>query len=166
MKPRTITVLALGWIPTLALLCVPLLAQRHAPVTVTRLYTGADGKTHVEEYEVPLKAQGRGTELSDAVGVKDLQFRRTNQDYNLDWHPAPRRQFVVTLAARARSNSTADARSASARATSCLPKTPPARATSLAPSGVRSGFHCSSRSRIMLSRHGDRAGQRQLRIGN
>ena len=97
MKPRTITVLALGWIPTLALLCVPLLAQRHAPVTVTRLYTGADGKTHVEEYQVPLKAQGRGTELSDAVGVKDLQFRRTNQDYNLDWHPAPRRQFVVTL---------------------------------------------------------------------
>jgi hypothetical protein len=97
MKPRTITVLALGWIPTLALLCVPLLAQRHAPVTVTRLYTGADGKTHVEEYEVPLKAQGRGTELSDAVGVKDLQFRRTNHDYNLDWHPAPRRQFVVTL---------------------------------------------------------------------
>ena len=26
-----------------------------------------------------------------------LQFRRTNQDYNLDWHPAPTRQFVVTL---------------------------------------------------------------------
>ena len=89
-------VLALGWIPTVAM-GIPLVAQRHAPVTVTRLYTGADGKTHVEEYEVPLKAQGRGTELSDAVGVKDLQFRRTNQDYNLDWHPAPRRQFVVTL---------------------------------------------------------------------
>ena len=98
MTPRTVTVLALGWIPTLALVCVPLLAQRHAaPVQVTRLYTGADGKTHVEEYEVPLKAQGRGSELSEAVGVKDLQFRRTNQDYNLDWHPAPRRQYVVTL---------------------------------------------------------------------
>jgi hypothetical protein len=36
---------------------------------------------------VPLKAQGRGTELSEAVGVRDLQFRRTNQDYNLDWPP-------------------------------------------------------------------------------
>lgn len=98
MKPRTLIVLALGWIPTLAVLCVPLLAQRHAaPVKVTRLYTGTDGKTHVEEYEVPLKAQGRGTDLSEAVGVRDLQFRRTNQDYNLDWHPAPRRQYVVTL---------------------------------------------------------------------
>jgi hypothetical protein len=29
--------------------------------------------------------------------VKGLQFRRTNQDYNLDWHTAPQRQYVVTL---------------------------------------------------------------------
>jgi hypothetical protein len=97
MKRLLVGVLALGWIPTLAI-GITLHAQKHAsPVKVTRLYTGADGKTHVEEYEVPLKAQGRGTELSDAVGVHDLQFRRTNQDYNLDWHPAPRRQYVVTL---------------------------------------------------------------------
>ena len=51
----------------------------------------------VEEYEIPLKPQGRGTGLSEAVAVRDLQFRRTNLDYNLDWHPAPRRQYVVTL---------------------------------------------------------------------
>ena len=31
------------------------------------------------------------------VGVTSLQFRRTNQDYNLDWHQAPRRRSVVTL---------------------------------------------------------------------
>ena len=97
-------ILMLGWIPTLAVVTGTrwitgdaVAAQARTAVKVTRLYTGADGKTHVEEYEMPLKAQGRGTELSDAVGVKDLQFRRTNQDYNLDWHPAPRRQFVVTL---------------------------------------------------------------------
>ena len=24
-------------------------------------------------------------------------IRRTNQDYSLDWHPAPNRQYVVTL---------------------------------------------------------------------
>ena len=96
MKRIVIGALALGWIPTLAI-GIPVMAQRHAPVKVTRLYTGADGKTHVDEYDVPLKAQGRGTELSEAVSVRDLQFRRTNQDYNLDWHPAPRRQYVVTL---------------------------------------------------------------------
>jgi hypothetical protein len=99
-------VLLLGWIPTIVFLAVdrgtvggqPLSAQARTPVKVTRLYTGADGKTKVEEYEIPLKAQGRGTELSATVAVKSLQFRRTNQDYNLDWHPAPSRQYVITLA--------------------------------------------------------------------
>ena len=87
-------VLMVGWIPTLAIM---LAAQAPTPVKITRLYTGADGKTKVEEYEIPLKAQGRGTELSPTVAVKSLQFRRTNKDYDLDWHPAPSRQFVVTL---------------------------------------------------------------------
>jgi hypothetical protein len=93
MKKLLSAVLALGWIPTLAVM----LAQPRTAMKVTRLFTGPDGKTKVEEYEVPLKPQGRGTELSEAVAVESLQFRRTNQDYNLDWHPAPRRQFVVTL---------------------------------------------------------------------
>ena len=87
-------VLMAGWIPAFALM---IFAQGPTPVKVTRLYTGADGKTKVEEYEVPLNAQGRGTELSPSVAVKSLQFRRTSKDYDLDWHPAPNRQFVVTL---------------------------------------------------------------------
>ena len=98
------TLLALGWIPTLALLFGahwvgggPLFAQGPTPVKVTRLYTGADGKTKMEEYEVPLKPQSKGTDLSVVVPAKSVQFRRTNKDYNLDWHPAPARQYVVTL---------------------------------------------------------------------
>ena len=87
-------VVTAGWIPTLALM---IFAQGPTPVKVTRLYTGTDGKTKVEEYTIPLQAQGRGTELSPTVAVKSLQFRRTNKDYDLDWHPAPNRQFVVTL---------------------------------------------------------------------
>jgi hypothetical protein len=104
MKRWLGAVLVLGWIPTLAVVGgarwlndEPLFAQGRTPVKVTRIYTGADGKTHAEEYEVPLKAQGKGTELSAPVDVTSLQFRRTNQDYFIDWHPAPRRQFVVTL---------------------------------------------------------------------
>lgn len=96
--------LVLGWIPTLAIvfgakwMTEPAAAQGKTPIKVTRLYTGPDGKTKMEEYEVPLTARGgRGTELSQTVGVKSLQFRRTNQDYDLDWHPAPERQFVITL---------------------------------------------------------------------
>jgi len=104
MKKLLSGVLVLGWIPTLAVAAGArwtnggaVFAQSRSPMKVTRLYTGPDGKTKVEEYEVPLKPQGRGTELSDTVAVESLQFRRTSQDYNLDWHPAPRRQFVVTL---------------------------------------------------------------------
>jgi hypothetical protein len=104
MKKLLSAVLVLGWIPTLAVVGGArwfdggsLFAQARTPVKVTRLFTGPDGKTKVEEYEVRLNPQGRGTELSEAVSVESLQFRRTNQDYNLDWHPAPRRQYVVTL---------------------------------------------------------------------
>jgi hypothetical protein len=96
--------LVLGWIPTLGVVTgarwisgAPLLAQTPTPIKITRLYTGADGKTKLEEFEVPLNARGRGTALSTTVAVKSLQFRRTNQNYNLDWHPAPERQFVITL---------------------------------------------------------------------
>jgi uncharacterized protein YhdP len=98
------TLLVMGWIPTLALMMganwmtgALALAQGPTPVKVTRLYTGSDGKTKVEEYEIPLKPQGKGTDLSPTVSVKSLQFRRTNKDYDLDWHPAPNRQYVVTL---------------------------------------------------------------------
>jgi len=104
MKKALSALLLLGWIPTLAVVTGTrwvagdaAFAQGRTPIKVTRIYTGPDGKTHAEEYEVPLKPQGRGTELSATVPVTSLQFRRTNQDYYIDWHPAPRRQFVVTL---------------------------------------------------------------------
>lgn len=105
MKKTLSFVLLLGWVPTLAVVMggrwfagEPILAQARTPVKVTRLYTGSDGKTKVEEYEIPLKSTGRGTELSETVAVTSLQFRRTNQDYYIDWHTAPRRQYVITLA--------------------------------------------------------------------
>jgi hypothetical protein len=102
MKNLLIGALALGWIPTLAVVAGSswgdgASAQTRTPVKITRLYTGPDGKTKVEEFEVPLKPQGQGTELSTVVPARSVQFRRTNKDYNLDWHPAPARQFVVTL---------------------------------------------------------------------
>ena len=84
------TILTMGWIPTLGLMMganwmtgTRAFAVGPTPVKVTRLYTGPDGKTKVEEYEIPLKPQGKGTELSQTVPVKSVQFRRTNKDYDL-----------------------------------------------------------------------------------
>ena len=71
------------------------------PIKITRIYTGEDGRTHVEEVEVPLQTRGSGGALSEPVDVTQLMFRRTSPDYFLDWHNAPRRQYVITLSGEA-----------------------------------------------------------------
>jgi hypothetical protein len=104
MKRLAYGALMLGWIPTLAVVAGgrwiagdPAAAQGRSPVKVTRIYTGTDGKTKVEEFEIPTKPRDGGSEISASVGVTSLQVRRTTPKYFLDWHPAPRRQLVVTL---------------------------------------------------------------------
>lgn len=104
MRKLLYGVLMLGWIPTLVVATGTkwiagdsLAAQGRTPVKVTRIYTGADGKTKVEEFEIPLRPRNAGSDLSTSVAVTALQVRRTTPEYFVDWHPAPRRQLVVTL---------------------------------------------------------------------
>jgi hypothetical protein len=104
MKKLVSGLLMLGWIPTLALVTGAkwitgdsLAAQAPTPAKVTRIYTGADGKTKVEEFQIPLQPRDAGSDLSASIAVTSLQVRRTTPQYNLDWHPASRRQLVVTL---------------------------------------------------------------------
>jgi len=102
MKKAICGVLMLGWIPTLAIVAGAkwtdtLFAQGRTPLKVTRIYTGPDGKTKVEESTIPLKVRDSGSETSASIPVTSMQFRHTTPAYNLDWHPAPRRQMVVTL---------------------------------------------------------------------
>ena len=97
--------LVLGWIPTLIVvsggrwLADDLAsAQERTPIKITRIYTGDDGKTHAEEYELPLNPRRGATEMADPIAVTNVQFRRTSPNYFIDWHTAPRKQFVITLA--------------------------------------------------------------------
>ena len=97
---------AAGWIPTLILVggvrwLAPrsVEAQERTPIRITRIYTGDDGQTHAEEVDVQLRRRGQSaTELAEPIPVTSVQFRRTSTDYYLDFHNAPRRQFVITLA--------------------------------------------------------------------
>jgi hypothetical protein len=73
-------------------------SQQRTPVKVTRIYTGPDGQTHAQEVDVKL-APG-SSELSEMIKVTGLQFRRTPPNYFVDWHPAPQRQYVITLSGR------------------------------------------------------------------
>lgn len=69
--------------------------------TFVRIYTGDDGKSHVEEMEPDFQAfvdtegaHGEGTPL---VGATGLTIRRNAPGYFLDYHCAPRRQYTITL---------------------------------------------------------------------
>jgi len=76
------------------------LAQKRKPIVVTRIYTGADGQTHAEQIDVTLGPTTPSGELSEMMKVSGLQFRRTPPNHFQDWHPAPRRQYVITLSGR------------------------------------------------------------------
>ena len=61
-------------------------------VKITRIYTGADGQSHVED--LPLSSH---PELSELQGAKKVQITSTPPGHFMDWHPAPRRQYVMLL---------------------------------------------------------------------
>jgi hypothetical protein len=59
---------------------------------ISRLYTGPDGQTHIEQ--MSLDSHPDLAKLQKAVGI---QFRAAAPGNFIDWHPAPRRQFVITI---------------------------------------------------------------------
>lgn len=63
---------------------------------MVRLYTGQDGESHFEDIELPteIKAEVETTSLEATTGI---YFRRAPAGHVQDWHPAPRRQYVITL---------------------------------------------------------------------
>ncbi len=64
---------------------------------ITRIYTGADNKSHFEDIEVPLKDGGKAGFMSDLQKATGVVFRETGGNYDFDFHNAPRRQYVVNL---------------------------------------------------------------------
>jgi quercetin dioxygenase-like cupin family protein len=61
-------------------------------MNISRLYSGADGQTHIEAMN--LESHPELATLQKATGI---QIRSTPAGNFMDWHPAPRRQFVITL---------------------------------------------------------------------
>jgi hypothetical protein len=73
-------------------------AQNGRPVVITRFFTGPDGLTHAEEIEVKFAPGGGAYNLLASSGV---QLRRTPPGREIDYHPASRRQYVITLSGHA-----------------------------------------------------------------
>jgi hypothetical protein len=64
---------------------------------VTRVYTGDDGESHFEDIELALSDLGAIGAMSKPLPAKSILFRETGADYDLGFHNAPRRQFVIML---------------------------------------------------------------------
>ena len=71
--------------------------QKGGTMTVVRLYTGPDSKSHFEDIQIPLKDAGKVGFISERYKATGVVFRETSGDYNYDFHTAPRRQYVVNL---------------------------------------------------------------------
>ena len=63
---------------------------------VTRIYTGKDNQSHFEDLHIPMKPSQNGV-ISELLPGTGAIFRETSEGAALAFHPAPRRQFVITL---------------------------------------------------------------------
>ena len=59
---------------------------------IYRMFTGDDGQTHLETLDL-----AGHPELAEAVAASSISFTERDSGYFIDWHPAPRRQYVICL---------------------------------------------------------------------
>jgi hypothetical protein len=64
---------------------------------IHNLYEDADGVSHFRDIEVTWVEEQRFSKLSRRFPATGIIFRETSGDYDLDWHPAPRRQYIINL---------------------------------------------------------------------
>ena len=64
---------------------------------VTRLYTGADGESHFQDIDISVDGGTSSERMSKLMNATGIIFRETSGAYDLAWHNAPRRQFVINL---------------------------------------------------------------------
>jgi hypothetical protein len=69
---------------------------------IHNLYVDPDGETHFRDIEIDWVKEGAGGKLSERLPATGIIFRQTTADYDLDWHPAPRRQYIINLDAGVR----------------------------------------------------------------
>ena len=61
-------------------------------MAIYRLYTGDDGESHIEELDL-----ASHPELGAGQDASTITFREWPAGHYIDWHPAPRRQYIITL---------------------------------------------------------------------
>jgi hypothetical protein len=64
---------------------------------IHNLYVDENGESHFRDVEVEWAETTATGRLSARLPATGIIFRETRADYDLDWHPAPRRQYIINL---------------------------------------------------------------------
>jgi hypothetical protein len=64
---------------------------------VHNLYADANGESHFRDIEVQWVEETAAGKLSKRLPATGIIFRQVPPTYDLDWHPAPRRQYIINL---------------------------------------------------------------------
>lgn len=64
---------------------------------IANLYTDEKGESHFRDIDIEWVEERRMSLYSARLPATGVIFRKSQADYNLDWHPAPRRQYIVNL---------------------------------------------------------------------
>ena len=64
---------------------------------IHNLFKDADGESHFRDIEVEWVEERNFSKLSKRLPATGIIFRQVQPSYDLDWHPAPRRQYIINL---------------------------------------------------------------------
>jgi hypothetical protein len=64
---------------------------------IHRLYTDDQGESRFQDAEIEYIETTRSGRLSARLPATGIIFREVPPTYDLDWHPAPRRQYSINL---------------------------------------------------------------------
>ena len=64
---------------------------------IHNLYTDTTGESHFRDIDIDWVEERNFSKLSARLPATGVIFRETSGDYDISWHPAPRRQYIVNL---------------------------------------------------------------------
>ena len=64
---------------------------------IHNLYADANGESHFRDVEVEWIDGVRGSKIAEWIPASGMMFRQLPPAYDIGWHPAPRRQYIIYL---------------------------------------------------------------------
>lgn len=64
---------------------------------IHNLYEDENGESHFRDIDIEWDEERPHSKYSKRLPATGIIFRETRADYDLDWHPAPRRQYIINL---------------------------------------------------------------------